>query len=198
LRPPPSCPVEPPRHLILTLCQVVTLWYRAPELLLGAPTYGPQVDLWAAGCILGELIHHAPLMPGKAEPEQISLIIALRGTPSEESWPELPTLPGSAVALAGKSRHGDLPERFMDVGADGVRFLEDLLEYNPSRRLTARRALQHDYFKLRPYPQKAEFMPTFPTRHAHASSHQEASRDALSGCDEKQQRPDWKRARPAP
>ena len=47
--------------------KVVTLWYRAPELLLGADIYGPEVDLWAAGCILGELVVHAPLMPGKDE-----------------------------------------------------------------------------------------------------------------------------------
>lgn len=182
-----------PMPTIFRLGQVVTLWYRAPELLLGSTTYGPPVDLWAAGSILGELIHHAPLMPGKTEPEQISLIFALLGTPTEDTWPELPQLPGSAVALAGRARPcGDLPERFMDFGAEGVSFLGSLLEYNPDRRLTARQALQHDFFKSRPYPQKAEFMPTFPTRHGSTTAHaldSSLSRDVSGNYNDQRKRP---------
>ena len=60
--------------------KVVTLWYRAPELLLGNDTYGPEVDLWAAGCILGEWIDQKPLMPGKDEADQIDHIFRLLGS----------------------------------------------------------------------------------------------------------------------
>ena len=138
--------------------------YRAPELLLGSETYGPPIDLWAAGCILGELIRHSPLLPGKNEAEQIGLIFALRGSPREDVWPGLSRLPGSTAALRG-SRRGDLHERFMDWGADGVDFLAALLTMCPERRPTARAALDHPYFRSRPLPQKAEFMPTWPSRH---------------------------------
>ena len=59
--------------------RVVSLWYRAPELLLGSNLYGPPVDCWAVGCVLGELLNKKPLIPGKNEMDQISLIFALLG-----------------------------------------------------------------------------------------------------------------------
>lgn len=58
---------------------VVTLWYRAPELLLQAPTQTTSVDMWAAGCILGELLGHKPLLPGRSEIQQLELIVDLLG-----------------------------------------------------------------------------------------------------------------------
>lgn len=58
---------------------VVTLWYRSPELLLQAPTQTTSVDMWAAGCILGELLGHKPLLPGRTEIQQLELIVDLLG-----------------------------------------------------------------------------------------------------------------------
>jgi cyclin-dependent kinase 10 len=67
--------------------------YRAPELLLGAEMYGTAVDCWALGCIMGELLNHAPLMPGRAELHQFELIVRLLGSPSDAIWPGMSSLP---------------------------------------------------------------------------------------------------------
>ena len=57
--------------------KVVTLWYRAPELLLNARTQTTAIDMWSSGCILGELLAHKPLLPGKSEINQLELVIGL-------------------------------------------------------------------------------------------------------------------------
>ncbi|XP_022367089.1 cyclin-dependent kinase 10 isoform X5 [Enhydra lutris kenyoni] len=67
--------------------KVVTLWYRAPELLLGTTTQTTSIDMWAMGCILAELLAHKPLLPGTSEIHQVDLIVQLLGTPSENIWP---------------------------------------------------------------------------------------------------------------
>src|SRR5687768_9154579 len=66
---------------------VVTLWYRSPELLLGAKTYGGEVDMWSVGCIFGELITREPLLQGKNEADQITRIFELCGFPTDTTWP---------------------------------------------------------------------------------------------------------------
>ena len=66
---------------------VVTLWYRAPELLLGTKTYDTAIDMWSVGCIFAELLLKEPLFPGKAEPDQLSRIFRLLGHPTPASWP---------------------------------------------------------------------------------------------------------------
>eukprot|EP00658_Telonema_sp_P-2_P052951 TRINITY_DN4130_c0_g2_i1.p1 TRINITY_DN4130_c0_g2~~TRINITY_DN4130_c0_g2_i1.p1 ORF type:complete len:269 (+),score=74.40 TRINITY_DN4130_c0_g2_i1:217-1023(+) len=67
--------------------RVVTLWYRPPELLLGASTYGPAVDDWGLGCVFGELLANLPLLPGKNDAHQLELMCKLLGTPTERIWP---------------------------------------------------------------------------------------------------------------
>ena len=67
--------------------EVVTLWYRAPELLLGEGEYAAAVDLWSTGCILSELTCRKPLFPGDSEIDQLFRIFRLLGTPSEQTWP---------------------------------------------------------------------------------------------------------------
>jgi len=66
--------------------KVVTLWYRAPELLMGCKDYTIAVDLWSVGCIFGELLQTAPIMPGKTDIEQLQLMCRLLGTPNEKIW----------------------------------------------------------------------------------------------------------------
>lgn len=73
--------------------KVVTLWYRGPELLLNSKTQTTAIDMWSAGCILGELLAHKPLLPGRSEINQLDLIIDLLGTPNAKIWPEIDTLP---------------------------------------------------------------------------------------------------------
>nr|KAF6271055.1 cyclin dependent kinase 10 [Myotis myotis] len=73
--------------------KVVTLWYRAPELLLGTTTQTTSIDMWAMGCVLAELLAHKPLLPGTSEIHQVDLIVQLLGTPSENIWPGFSRLP---------------------------------------------------------------------------------------------------------
>ena len=73
--------------MIMRCCQVVTLWYRAPEVLLGT-TYATPVDIWSCGCIFAELISRKPLFPGLNESDQLSRILGVLGTPPEEEWPK--------------------------------------------------------------------------------------------------------------
>ncbi|KAL6552163.1 hypothetical protein OROGR_008317 [Orobanche gracilis] len=73
--------------------RVITLWYRPPELLLGATKYGPAVDLWSVGCIFAELLYGKPILPGKNETEQLNKIFELCGTPDELTWPGVSKIP---------------------------------------------------------------------------------------------------------
>lgn len=72
--------------------QVATRWYRAPELLYGARMYDAGVDLWAVGCIFGELLNHSPLFPGQNDIDQLYCVLSVLGTPTKESWPVSTTL----------------------------------------------------------------------------------------------------------
>jgi cyclin-dependent kinase 10 len=67
--------------------RVVTLWYRAPELLLGCSSYSPAIDAWALGCILGELLRGQPLFPATSESECLQMHCQLLGTPTPRIWP---------------------------------------------------------------------------------------------------------------
>jgi CTD kinase subunit alpha len=73
--------------------RVITLWYRSPELILGATNYGPEVDMWSAGCIFLELFVKKPTFQGNDEIHQLEAISQVMGTPTTEQWPTLPTLP---------------------------------------------------------------------------------------------------------
>ena len=73
--------------------EVVTIWYRAPELLLGATEYSIAVDIWSIGCIFFELCKLKPLFDGREEIEMINMIFSTLGTPSEEIWPGFSQLP---------------------------------------------------------------------------------------------------------
>jgi serine/threonine protein kinase len=72
--------------------RVVTLWYRAPELILGSNSYNTGIDLWSVGCFLVEMLLAKPIFPGKNEAMQIDLIFSVLGTPTEENWPGVSSL----------------------------------------------------------------------------------------------------------
>lgn len=72
---------------------VVTLWYRAPELLLGQKMYSTHIDMWSVGCIFGELLLNRALFAGKSEIEQIQILFRELGVPNEETWPGVSELP---------------------------------------------------------------------------------------------------------
>lgn len=150
--------------------KVVTLWYRPPELLLGAQAYTTAVDIWAGGCILGELLGHAPLVPGKAERDQLDRIFQLLGAPSERIWPgvrELPHVRSGALPLPppGKHPYNNLPSRFPWLGKQGLALLNGMMTYDPAKRLKAGEVLDHGFFAEAPYPKEPHLLPTFPTLH---------------------------------
>ncbi|EGC28257.1 hypothetical protein DICPUDRAFT_160441 [Dictyostelium purpureum] len=73
---------------------VVSLYYRPPELLLGTIAYGPEIDMWSVGCILMEMINNSYLFAGSDETGQLDLIFKMFGYPNEKSWPGIAQLPG--------------------------------------------------------------------------------------------------------
>ena len=77
--------------------EVVTLWYRAPEILLGSKHYSTPVDVWSIGCIFSEMSNQRPLFPGDSEIDQLYKIFQMLGTPDEENWPEVSHLPDYKV-----------------------------------------------------------------------------------------------------
>lgn len=85
--------------------KVVTLWYRAPELLLGCATYSAAVDMWACGCIFGELLLQEPLMPGKTETDQLEKIFRLLGRATDQLWPGMSALPNASALAFDSSRY---------------------------------------------------------------------------------------------
>jgi len=128
---------------------VVTLWYRAPEILLGAQKYGPEVDIWSAGCVLDEMLCGRPTFPGDSEIGTIFKIFQILGTPTEAVWPghqnldhwkdSFPRWPSMALERLQGSRP--------DLSEAGSQLVTSCLEFNPQARIIARRAKGHAFFK---------------------------------------------------
>ncbi|KAG8563013.1 hypothetical protein GDO81_015897 [Engystomops pustulosus] len=142
--------------------KVVTLWYRAPELLLGSTTQTTAIDMWAVGCILAELLAHKPLLPGTSEIQQIDLIIQLLGTPNENIWPGFSKLPLVGQYTVRKQPYNNLKHKFPWLSEAGLRLLNFLFMYDPKKRATAEDSLASSYFKEKPLPCEPQLMPTFP------------------------------------
>ncbi|KAK4814436.1 hypothetical protein QYF61_018534 [Mycteria americana] len=142
--------------------KVVTLWYRAPELLLGMTTQTTSIDMWAVGCILAELLAHKPLLPGTSEIHQIDLIVQLLGTPNENIWPGFSKLPLASQYTLRKQPYNNLKHKFPWLSEAGLRLLNFLFMYDPKKRATAKDCLESSYFKEKPLPCEPELMPTFP------------------------------------
>ena len=143
--------------------RVVTLWYRCPELLFGCCSYGTPMDMWAIGCIFAELLLHAPLIPGGTELKQINLMCDLLGSPNSKIWPGFHEL---AVIKNGlrlpDQPFNNLSRRLPRLSASGLDLLNQLLTYDPARRISAEAALRHPYFDESPKAKPANEMPTFP------------------------------------
>ena len=129
--------------------EVVTVWYRPPEILLGAKLYSVPVDLWSIGCVIGEMATGAPLFAGDSEIDTIFKIFQKLGTPSEQVWPGVSELPDYKASFPKWPPRGwaQIRNTKQQVGTDGIDLLENLMCYDPRRRLPARRALQHAYFR---------------------------------------------------
>uniref|UniRef100_A0AAX7SXU9 Cyclin-dependent kinase 7 n=1 Tax=Astatotilapia calliptera TaxID=8154 RepID=A0AAX7SXU9_ASTCA len=137
--------------------QVVTRWYRSPELLFGARMYGVGVDMWAVGCILAELLLRVPFLAGDSDLDQLTKIFEALGTPTEETWPGLSSLPDyvSFKIFPGTP----LEHIFSAAGDDLLELLQGLFTFNPSARTTATQALKMRYFSNRPGPTPGPQLP---------------------------------------
>ena len=162
-------PVRPYTH------NVVTQWYRPPELLLGEASYGPAVDVWSVGCIFAEFVTRAPLFPGTSEMDQLDRIFRVVGTPTDADYPGWAALPAAAgmhiktrppthlrAALQlGITPYGGAPY----LSAAGLDLLRALLTPNPRARITAADALAHPWFAELPPPTDPRLMPALPSTH---------------------------------
>jgi len=125
--------------------EVVTLWYRSPEVLMGSPRYSTPVDIWSIGCIFAEMANKTPLFRGDSEIDQLFRIFRTLGTPTEEVWPGVSELPDFKVTFPNW-KNNSLPVLSKRLGADGQNLLQEMLIYNPGDRISAKEALEHEYF----------------------------------------------------
>ncbi|XP_071731793.1 probable serine/threonine-protein kinase At1g54610 [Rutidosis leptorrhynchoides] len=150
-----------PRNKQPMTSRVVTLWYRPPELLLGATSYGVGVDLWSAGCILAELLAGKPIMPGRTEVEQLHKIFKLCGSPTEEYW-KRSHLPNATLFKPRQPYKRCTAETFKDFPPSSVPLLETLLSIDPDERGTANATLNSDFFNTEPYACEPSELPKYP------------------------------------
>lgn len=147
---------------------VVTLWYRAPELLLGQKQYSTPIDMWSVGCVFAELLTMKPLFPGKSEIDQINKIFKELGTPNDKIWPGPPAyseLPQVKKMNIPQHPYNNLRSRFGANFTDkGFDLMNQLLTYDPAKRITAEDSLKHNYFEESPLPVKPSMFPTWPAK----------------------------------
>lgn len=126
---------------------VVTRWYRAPELVL-THEYTNAVDLWAVGCIIGDLLGRKVLFPGKDFKNQVETICSVLGKPSSEDIEHITASHARKfLAQLPETPGANFSEMFPDANPDAVDLMQKLLRFNPKKRLTAEQALSHPYLK---------------------------------------------------
>ncbi|XP_013915148.1 PREDICTED: cyclin-dependent kinase 3 [Thamnophis sirtalis] len=125
--------------------EVVTLWYRAPEILLGCKYYSTAVDIWSIGCIFAEMVTRKALFPGDSEIDQLFRIFRTLGTPTESLWPGVTNLPDYKGNFPKWPRK-DMKVIIPNLDQDGRDLLLQLLMYDPNKRISAKAALNHQYF----------------------------------------------------
>lgn len=127
---------------------VVTLWYRSPEVLLHS-TYSSTVDIWSLGCIFAELYMRRALFIGQSDIDQLYKIFDILGLPNEQDWPV-----NSVIPLKSFANHINVPNNKQDslkkiipnIDQAGLDLLLKLLDFNMTNRISARDALEHEYF----------------------------------------------------
>jgi serine/threonine protein kinase len=140
--------------------KVVTLWYRAPEILLRCSEYSKPCDAWAIGCILGEFLSKGiPIMPGVAEVDQFRKICDLIGKPQKErgDWPAYFQQENcESYQRLSSNQNNQIREKFRHCPPSAVDLLEKLLIWDPEERLTLNEVLLHRFFNDLPYPASPE------------------------------------------
>lgn len=128
--------------------EVVTLWYRAPDVLMGSRTYSTPVDIWSVGCIFAEMATSKPLFAGTSESDQLKRIFKTLGTPTQQNYPALMELPDYNHDL--NVTHYPPPASFTDIAPQidhlGIDLLSQMLAFDPLQRCSAADAIKHTYF----------------------------------------------------
>ncbi|MBA0753884.1 hypothetical protein Gogos_000090, partial [Gossypium gossypioides] len=124
--------------------EIVTLWYRAPEVLLGSTHYSTAVDMWSVGCIFAEMVRRQALFPGDSEFQQLLHIFRLLGTPTEKQWPGVTSLRDWHVYPRWEPQN--LERAVPSLSPEGVDLLSKMLKYDPAERISAKAAMDHPYF----------------------------------------------------
>nr|VDC92250.1 unnamed protein product [Brassica oleracea] len=151
-----------PRNKNQLTSRVVTLWYRAPELLMGSTSYSLSVDLWSVGCVFAEILTGRPLLKGRTEIEQLHKIYKLCGSPNEDLWEKNKLHPQTKMFKTQHQYEGCLRERFEEFPKTAINLLENLLSIDPQKRGTASSALMSEYFNTKPYACDPSTLPKYP------------------------------------
>ncbi|KAM3849242.1 cyclin-dependent kinase 16-like, partial [Diretmus argenteus] len=126
--------------------EVVTLWYRPPDILLGSTDYSTQIDMWGVGCIFYEMSTGRPLFPGSTVEEELHFIFKLLGTPTEESWPGIGSNEEFISYNYPQYRAERLSNHTPRLDSEGVELLSKLLQFEGKKRISAEESMRHRYF----------------------------------------------------
>jgi len=133
--------------------EVVTLWYRAPDVLMGSRKYSTPLDIWSVGCVFAEMVNGTPLFTGTSEESQLETIFRHLGTPDETTFPGISELSGGAAKIADLQHYptpSSLQHLVPKLDPIGVDLLQQMLMYDPARRITAQDARRHAFFNSLP------------------------------------------------
>jgi len=123
--------------------EVVTLWYRAPDVLMGNKRYSTPVDIWALGCIFAEMHNGRPLFPGTCDEDQLDLIFKELGTPDPSTFPNLLNLPEyKPASYRLYPKPSSLAHLVPGLCKEGVDLFQRFLEIDPEKRISAKDALE--------------------------------------------------------
>ncbi|WVF73159.1 hypothetical protein IAT40_007978 [Kwoniella sp. CBS 6097] len=127
--------------------RVITLWYRSPELLMGETVYGPEVDMWSAGCIMLEIFTTKPIFQGSDEINQLEVIYNIMGTPDEAAWPGVKDLPWYELVKPKDVIESKFRTSFAKwLSPAALDLVQGLLAFDPTKRLSAKQAMATPYF----------------------------------------------------